>query len=78
MTTDLTASLVIDEYIDFFAECRMLSAMKDISRTPESLKGRLKRRIARKRGDVFLVAGDVVAVTTDQTAPPDLMAPAWE
>ena len=56
----------------------MLSGMRDVSRKPESLKGRLEKRIARKRGDVFLVDGDVVAVTTDQTVPPDLMAPALE
>ena len=48
--------------------------MRDVSRTPESLKRRQERHIARKPGDVFLVDGDVVAVTTDQTAPPDLMA----
>ena len=52
--------------------------MRDGSRKPESLKGRLEKRIARKRGDVFLVDGDVVTVTTDQTVPPDLMAPGLE
>jgi hypothetical protein len=56
----------------------MLPSMREVSRTPGSLKGRLERRIARKRGDVFLVDGGVVALTTDQTAPPDLMAPALE
>ena len=54
------------------------SGMRDGSRKPESLKGRLEKRIARKRGDVFLVDGDVVTVTTDQTVPPDLMAPGLE
>ncbi len=56
----------------------MLPAMRDVSRTPESLKGRLERRTPRKRGDVSLVGGGVVAVTTDQTARPDSMAPALE
>lgn len=32
----------------------MLSGMKNASRTPESLRERLEKRIARKRGDVFL------------------------
>lgn len=54
----------------------MLPAIRDLSRTPESLKGRLERHITRKPGDVFLVDSDVVAVTTNQTAPPNLMAPA--
>ena len=59
-------------------ECRILSDMRDGSRKPESLKGRLVKRIARKRGDVFPVDGDGVTVTTGQTVPPDLMAPALE
>jgi hypothetical protein len=49
-----------------------------MSRKLESLKGPLEKRIAPKRGGMFLVDGDVVAVTTDQTVPPDLMAPALE
>jgi hypothetical protein len=56
----------------------MLSGMRDGSRKPESLKGRLEKRIAHKRSDVFPVDGDVVAITTGQTVPPDLMAPALE
>jgi hypothetical protein len=52
--------------------------MRDVSRTPKSLKMRQEKHIARKRDDVFPVDGDVVAVTTDQTAPPDLMALALE
>jgi hypothetical protein len=34
----------------------MLSYMKDARKRPESLEGRLERRLARKRGDVFLRA----------------------
>jgi hypothetical protein len=34
--------------------CRMLSGMKNAAPQPESLKERLEKRIARKRGDVFL------------------------
>ncbi len=36
----------------------MLPAMRDLSNTPKSLKGRLERRIPRQRGDVFPVDGD--------------------
>ena len=40
----------------FGFECRILAGMRSIPSNPESLRERLEKRIARKRGDVFLRA----------------------
>jgi hypothetical protein len=53
----------------FSREHYTLSGMRDVSRKAESLRGRLEKRIAHKRGEAFLVDVDVVSVKTDQKVP---------